>query len=95
MWSTSRVETFGCAVLEAIAAGVPVVATRAGALPELLAPGLGLFANGPEDFAYATERVLDLDWRRQAEAAAPVLAQFDRPHVGSALLELYRRLLGG
>lgn len=57
----SLTETFGTVVVEALASGLPVVATRVGALPELLdAPAGRLVAPGdPEELAAALERALD------------------------------------
>jgi glycosyltransferase involved in cell wall biosynthesis len=56
---TSRVEGLGTTVLDAFAAGVPVVATRAGGIPEIVRDGeSGLLANPGDAAALA-----DLVWR--------------------------------
>ncbi|MEE2691321.1 MAG: glycosyltransferase family 4 protein [Pseudomonadota bacterium] len=58
----SRVETFGNALAEALAHGCPVVATNAGAFPEILRDGVdGLLAANEDapSFARAIERLLD------------------------------------
>jgi alpha-1,6-mannosyltransferase len=56
------VETFGLAVLEALASGTPVVAVDEGAAPELVAEGTGFVAPGtPEALADAVLRLLGTD----------------------------------
>jgi len=71
-------EGFGFPPLEAMAAGVPVVATRAGALPEVLGDGAELVPVGdPVALASALSRVLD------DEAVRRQLVQRGRARVGS------------
>lgn len=59
---TSVTEGLGTIVLEAFAAGVPVVATRAGGIPEMVEDGItGLLApiGDADALAAATMRILD------------------------------------
>ncbi|MBV8362952.1 MAG: glycosyltransferase [Candidatus Eremiobacteraeota bacterium] len=56
----SRWETFGIVAAEALSAGTPIVATAAGALPEMAADGRGeiiLDAENPEQWCNALERM--------------------------------------
>jgi N-acetyl-alpha-D-glucosaminyl L-malate synthase BshA len=70
----SSTESFGLVALEAMAAGVPVVASRVGGLPELIEHGTSGFLEDPSDLAAhvrAALRVLDNDTlhRRVARVA--------------------------
>ncbi|UUY04140.1 glycosyltransferase [Svornostia abyssi] len=70
-------ETFGLAAAEAMAAGVPVVGSAVGALPELLAPGAQVPAGDPDALAatasarYANADAGDADLARVRSVAAP------------------------
>lgn len=75
----SRAETYGMVVTEALARGLPVVATRVGGIPEALGangadvPGLLVAADGPEPLAAALRQWLadaDLRSRLRSRAAA-------------------------
>jgi glycosyltransferase involved in cell wall biosynthesis len=64
-------EPFGLVLVEAAACGTPVVATRRGSVPEVVADGVtGIVVDSPEEMPAAIERVDDLDpfeIRRDAE----------------------------
>ena len=51
--NTSLTESFGIAILEAACAGLYVVATRVGGVPEILPEDMISFANPDEDGAFA------------------------------------------
>ena len=92
-------EPFGQVVLEGMAAGLPVVAARAGGPAELITDGIDglLFAPGRSDELATTLRVLAEDPLRRQE-----LGQNPRKRATSmtveasaaAVLELYGRVLG-
>lgn len=95
---TSRWEALPIAIAEAFQAGVPVVATDAGGVTELVAPTVGRVA--PIDDADAlADRVLELcqddALRRTLSVAATEVAREDRfslPHVHRRFERLYREL---
>jgi N-acetyl-alpha-D-glucosaminyl L-malate synthase BshA len=56
----SELESFGLAALEAMACGVPPVATCVGGVPELIRHGVDGYLEAPEDIAAQAERVAAL-----------------------------------
>jgi glycosyltransferase involved in cell wall biosynthesis len=77
----SRSEGFGLPILEAMGCRTPVIATPAGAAPELLAKGGGILVN-PEDsegMAAAIVRLCstsDNDWRAMSDNAQATVASY-------------------
>lgn len=94
-----RWEGFGLTPLEAMACGVPVVATRVGAFEELIAPAVTGDLVPPDDIpalAAATAPWLDDAGKRQAGGAAArarVENGFRLEDEAAALVALYRGLL--
>jgi glycosyltransferase involved in cell wall biosynthesis len=77
----SRMEGFGLPILEAMACRTPVIATPAGAAPELLSGGGGVLvpAEDPRAMARAILRVCSLSplrWRRLSDAALTTAASY-------------------
>ena len=92
---TSRTEGLGTSILDAFAAGVPVVATRAGGIPELVRhESTGLSAPVADDAALAGQvaRLLHApDLRATLIKQARVFVQdFDWRKTAAATLEIYQ-----
>ena len=88
-------------VLEAMAAGVPVLASKVGGVPDLIEPEkTGLFCDParPESFREGVTKLLgDRQWVRQlaATARAEALRRFHPRVVAQQHLEIYRQVLAG
>jgi glycosyltransferase involved in cell wall biosynthesis len=83
-------EPFGLAVVEAMACGTPVVALRAGAVPELVADGdTGVICETPAQLPRGIARARRLDPRR---CRAHVIAHFDAGRMVDGYEAVYRSL---
>jgi mannosyltransferase len=96
-----RWEGFGLTPLEAMACGVPVIATRVGAFEELVVDGATGALIAPSDVA-AMARAARASLENPAErmfqgdaARAHVVAQFDIAREAAAITAVYRQLLAG
>jgi glycosyltransferase involved in cell wall biosynthesis len=90
-------EGFGFPPLEAMAVGVPVVASTAGALPEVLGDAADLVAPGDTDaLAGALRRVLGDDARRAAlvRRGRDQVARYSWEECGDGLLAVYGKARG-
>ncbi len=86
-------------VLEGMAAGVPVLASKVGGVPDLIEDGkTGLFCDPdrPESFRAGVEKILaDRAWARQlaTTAKAEAMRRFHPQAIARAHLEIYRQVL--
>jgi glycosyltransferase involved in cell wall biosynthesis len=96
----SHHEAFPTALLEALAAGVPVVATAVGGVPEIVTPEVGALVDAPPQPDVLARALLDLLGddvaRRRAGAAARrrFEAEFSLEHWGAALRDVYDAVIG-
>ncbi len=90
-------ETFGLVLLEAMACGRPIVAARAGAVPEIVDESVGMLAK-PDDGESMAEAIVGL-YERDLEAVgaaarARVLKQFTWTQAFAAQVNAYSSLVG-
>ncbi len=96
----SRYESFGLVAVEALACGVPVVASRAGGLRFTIdegATGQLVRPQDPHALAIAIDTVLTNDPLRAAmsQAARPSVERYDWSHIAQQVIHVYRRLAEG
>lgn len=92
----SRYEGFGITALEGMALGKPVIATRAGGLPETVGTaGLLVDVHDPIGLANALEELLTKpDLRARLGQTAQLRAEeFDLPSVAAKLISIYREMV--
>ncbi len=90
----SRYEGFGMPPLEAMALGIPVVATRVGSLPEVLGDAAILVAPDVDEIAEGLRRALhDTQLRESLRTAGPAqAAKYQWDECVDALVRLYSEL---
>jgi glycosyltransferase involved in cell wall biosynthesis len=86
----SRYENNPCVVLEALASGLPVVATRVGGVPELLDETNGVLVEPgePKRLARGIAEALERSFDRH-EIARRARARYGRDHIAAQLAEVY------
>jgi glycosyltransferase involved in cell wall biosynthesis len=96
----SRADNLPVSILEAMAAGIPVIGSRTGGIPELVADGetgLVFEAESPPALAAAiSELAADPSRRRRfgERGRERVAAYFSAEQVGQRMVQLYERLCG-
>lgn len=96
----SEAESFGMAALEALSSEVPVIATRAGGLPEVIEDGVSGYLLPVGDVAAMAERateILQNDELRHRMGTAGremAIARFDEKKIVPQYREMYERVIG-
>jgi len=86
-------EPFGLSVIEAMACGTPVIATRRGSMAELITHGVtGFLVDSVEEAVAAIGRIDDID---RAGVRQAVMDRFTVDRMADAYLALYRQILDG
>jgi starch synthase len=97
--SPSRSELFGQALLEVMAAGKPVIATRVGGIPDVLDgyPDARLIASeNPSALQSALEDLLDGVWPdSQGDQANHLSARYSARTVAAQIAKIYQTAEGG
>ncbi|CAD5273615.1 Glycosyl transferase [Bosea sp. 62] len=85
-------EPFGLSVIEALACGTPVIASRRGSMPELIEHGVtGFLVDSVDEAVAAIARLSEID---RTACRAAVAARFTVDRMADRYLELYRSILG-
>jgi glycosyltransferase involved in cell wall biosynthesis len=92
LYPITEPEPFGLVQIEAMLCGTPVVATRIGAVPEIIDEGVtGFSAESYERFVDAIPRAFELDRRRVRETA---VRRFSSERMAREYVEVYERVVG-
>jgi len=96
----SETESFGLAALEAMASSVPVIASRAGGLPEVITHGVNGYLEDIGDVSGMAQRALHI---LSSESTLAMFSQqaleashrFSMEQIGQTYLKLYTSLIHG
>ncbi|MET0270028.1 MAG: glycosyltransferase family 4 protein [Sphingomonas sp.] len=84
-------EPFGLSVVEALASGTPVIATRRGSMPELIEDGVtGFLVDTVDEAVAAVSRLGEID---RAACRKSVVDRFSVDRMADAYLALYRQII--
>ncbi|GAB4426936.1 MAG: N-acetyl-alpha-D-glucosaminyl L-malate synthase BshA [Bacteroidia bacterium] len=93
----SENESFGLAALEAMACGVPVVASNAGGLPELVVEGVVGHTSPVGDVEQMAQHAMHIlhpdNWQRYSEAAFSHAQQFSIDNIAPQYEAIYQQVL--
>ncbi|TCR63477.1 glycosyltransferase family 4 protein [Bosea sp. BK604] len=85
-------EPFGLSVVEALACGTPVIASRRGSMPELIEHGVtGFLVDSLDEAVAAIGRIGEID---RAACRAAITARFTVEHMADQYLQLYHSIIG-
>ena len=97
----SYIEGMPMVIIEAMAAGLPIVATSVGGIPEIIEEGKNGFLISPHDVAALVDRIVgvlsDFSLSQSMNGAnkAKAAEEFDIAAIAPKLCALYERIIGG
>jgi glycosyltransferase involved in cell wall biosynthesis len=84
-------EPFGMVLIEALACGTPIIATRCGSVPEIVEHGVtGFICDDIDEAVHAVDRVANLS---RADCRAAFERRFTADRMAGDYVEIYRRLV--